>query len=227
MEGIFIPMEFYKIKEIKGLERDVLAIYKYYTENGNYKCCSLSNIQIADELNISKWYIKKIKKHLKDLGYIKTDGGVKVFYLGIQGCTTVPSGGVPQYPGGVPQYPNGCTTVPSNGEPQYTHKKEKEKEKKEFKEEGKKATSNFELLFAALSEEDNTPEKRKYIEDTIITGELLERFNSLDMTDSDVRKKWVDGIHISLYKNFKEAYYQPPKKELKEEQVSDPDELIQ
>lgn len=226
MEGIFIPIEFYKIKELKGMERDVLALYKYYTENGKNKCCSLNNTQIADILNVSTRYLRMVKKHLNDLGYIKTDGGIKVTYLGVQVGSTVPQVGST-----VPtdrkhsSYQVG-STVPIKQEAQFPHKKEKE-EKKEFKEEGKKATSNFELLFAALSEEDNTPEKRKYIEDTIITGELLERFNSLDMTDSDVRKRWVDGIHISLYKNFKETYYQPPKKELKEEQVSDPDELIQ
>ena len=85
MEGIFIPMEFYKNTELKGLERDVLALYKYYTENGNNKCCSLNSVQIAEMFNVSSRYIKSVRQHLKELGYIKTDGGIKVIYVGIKG----------------------------------------------------------------------------------------------------------------------------------------------
>ena len=91
MEGIFIPNEILKLKDINITEKVVLSIYKYYTEQGKYKCCSLSKPQIADELGISVDYVKDIKKHLKELGYIKTDGGIRVIYLGIKGGDITPS----------------------------------------------------------------------------------------------------------------------------------------
>ena len=88
---ILIPGEFYKDQNLKGMERDVLALYKYYTENGKYKCCSLNNTQIAEFFNVSTRYLRTVKKHLKELGYISTDGGIKVTYLGIKVGTTAPT----------------------------------------------------------------------------------------------------------------------------------------
>lgn len=82
MEELFIPSEFYKDKNLKGLERDILALYKYYTETENNRCCSMNSVQIAEYFNVSSRYIKSVKKHLKDLGYIRTDGGIKVYYVG-------------------------------------------------------------------------------------------------------------------------------------------------
>ena len=52
MEGIFIPNEILKLKDLNITEKVVLSIYKYYTEQGKYKCCSLSKPQIADELGL-------------------------------------------------------------------------------------------------------------------------------------------------------------------------------
>ena len=92
-----IPGEFYKDKNLKGLERDVLALYKYYTENGSNKCCSLNSVQLAEYFNVSSRYIKNVRKHLKELGYISTDGGIKVTYIGVKGGTTVPPKGEPQF----------------------------------------------------------------------------------------------------------------------------------
>ena len=85
MEGIFIPNEILKVKELTSTEKMVLALYKYYTEQGKNKCCSLTKPQIAEDLGISVDYVKKIKNHLKGLGYIKTDGGIRVIYVGVQG----------------------------------------------------------------------------------------------------------------------------------------------
>ena len=90
---VFIPNEILKLKDLNITEKVVLSIYKYYTEQGKYKCCSLSKPQIADELGISVDYVKDIKKHLKELGYIKTDGGIRVIYLGIQVGDITPTGG--------------------------------------------------------------------------------------------------------------------------------------
>lgn len=83
LEELFIPFEFYKTKELNSSERCVLAIYRHYTIEDEQHYCSVTNSQIADYLNISVVYVKKIKKHLKELGYIKTDG-TKVIYLGVK-----------------------------------------------------------------------------------------------------------------------------------------------
>ena len=209
MEGIFIPIDFYKDKNLKGMERDVLALYKYYTENGKYKCCSLTCQQIADEFDISVWYINKIKKHLKDLGYIRSDGGVKVTYIGqqvgstvptksvpqyrVEDCTTVQSKSVPQYRGSVPQYRVDCTTVQSKSVPQYTHKKEKE-EKKEIK---KEKMSNFDLLISRLPDDYKTQERIDYLRNN-----FLDRINELDLTEGGTLDSWVSGIKVELNKKF-------------------------
>ena len=186
MEGIFIPIDFYKDKNLKGMERDVLALYKYYTENGKYKCCSLTCQQIADEFDISVWYINKIKKHLKDLGYIRSDGGVKVTYIGQQVGSTVPTKSVPQYR-------VDCTTVQSKSVPQYTHKKEKE-EKKEIK---KEKMSNFDLLISRLPDDYKTQERIDYLRNN-----FLDRINELDLTEGGTLDSWVSGIKVELNKKF-------------------------
>lgn len=80
MEELFIPGEFYKDRNLKGLERDILALYKYYTENSISKCCSMNSVQIAEFFNVSSRYIRSIKKHLKELGYIRTDDEMNVIY---------------------------------------------------------------------------------------------------------------------------------------------------
>ena len=94
MEGIFIPMEILEIEEINNTEKMVLSIYRYYTVNGDLHCCTLKNedickiVQLKDESNL-----RRIKKHLKELGFIRTDGGIKVTYLGVKEDLNVPQGG--------------------------------------------------------------------------------------------------------------------------------------
>lgn len=206
MEGVFIPSEFYKDKNLNGLERDVLALYKYYTENGKYKCCSLTCQQVADEFDISVWYINKIKKHLKDLGYIRSDGGVKVIYIGIQvgstvptqDCTTVQSKSVLQYSGSVLQYSADCTTVQSKSVPQYTHKKEETK--KEIKKEEKRPITNFDLLLDRLPKDYLTPERIDYMKE-----HFMDRINSTDMSCGGI-DSWVIGIKNELNRVYPMDY---------------------
>ena len=94
MEGIFIPMEILEVEEINNTEKMVLSIYRYYTVNGDLHCCTLKNedickiVQLKDESNL-----RRIKKHLKELGFIRTDGGIKVTYLGVKEDLNVPQGG--------------------------------------------------------------------------------------------------------------------------------------
>ena len=212
MEGIFIPKEFYKIKELKGIERDVLALYKYYTVKGKNKCCSLTNEQIADDLNISTRYLKEIKKHLKELGYIRTDGGIKVTYLGVKGGEPQRTGGVNySSPGGEPQLTLKGTTAHPKGEPQLTHKEEKKE-----KEERKKGMTNFDRLVELLPEDYKTQERIDYIK-----NKYEDRINSIDSIDSAI-DSWVINIKIELNKVFPMEYKIPMKKE----EVSDTIDLL-
>ena len=183
-------MEFYKNTELKGLERDVLALYKYYTENGNNKCCSLNSVQIAEMFNVSSRYIKSVRQHLKELGYIRTDGGIKVIYVGIKGEAQFPTEGATVPPKGSHSSPQKGATVPPKGEAQFPHKKEKEN-KKEIKKE-KKVMTNFDLLLDKLPSDYKTPERIDYIKD-----KYEERINNTDLIDGTI-DSWVTNIKIEL-----------------------------
>lgn len=83
MKGFFIPLEFGKLK-LTQIEEKLLATYRYYTllKNG-YHHCALSNKKLAEMLYVNERSIKRAKKKLKELGYIKTNGGIRVWYVGI------------------------------------------------------------------------------------------------------------------------------------------------
>lgn len=87
MKGIFIPDEFFELN-LTHTEILVLSFYKYYTEKGKMKCCKQPNESIYTKLHISEKTFKKVKKHLKELGYIRTDGGIRVYYLGVENKIT-------------------------------------------------------------------------------------------------------------------------------------------
>ena len=75
MKGFFIPLDFGKLK-LTQIEEKLLATYRYYTllKNG-YHHCALTNKKLAEMLYVNERSIKRAKKRLKDLGYIKTNGG--------------------------------------------------------------------------------------------------------------------------------------------------------
>ena len=87
MNGIFIPDEFFELN-LTHTEIMVLSFYKYFTEKGKMKCCKQPNESIYTKLHISEKTFKKVKKHLKELGYIRTDGGIRVYYLGVENKIT-------------------------------------------------------------------------------------------------------------------------------------------
>ena len=204
MEGIFIPNEILKLKDINITEKVVLSIYKYYTEQGKYKCCSLSKPQIADELGISVDYVKDIKKHLKELGYIRTDGGIRVIYLGIQGGDITPTGGGYNTQGGGYNTHQVGDITPSEWGIYPPHKKEKEN-KKEIKKE-KKVMTNFDLLIDKLPSNYKTPERIDYIKD-----KYEERINNTDLIDGTI-DSWVTNIKIELNRVYPIEYKVEKKK---------------
>ena len=82
MKGFFIPLEFGKLK-LTQIEEKLLATYRYYTIKGDYHHCALTNKKLAEMLYVNERSIKRAKKKLKNLGYIKTNGGTRVWYVGI------------------------------------------------------------------------------------------------------------------------------------------------
>ena len=83
MEGIFIPNEILLNENLKGMERILLAFYWYYTVNGDLHCCVMKNEDVCKKIGISDVRkMQRFKSHLKELGLIKTDGGIKVYYVG-------------------------------------------------------------------------------------------------------------------------------------------------
>ena len=82
MKGFFIPLEFGKLK-LTQIEEKLLATYRYYTLKGDYHNCALTNKKLAEMLFVNERSIQRAKKHLKELGYIKTNGGIRVWYVGI------------------------------------------------------------------------------------------------------------------------------------------------
>ena len=194
MEGIFIPREILEIEDLSSTEKMVLSLYKYYTENGKYKCCSLTKPQIAEELCISPRYMKKIKRHLTELGYIRTSG-IKVFYVGIKGDTIGTTGGHQSDQGGHYRDPQKDTIVSTKGTPECPHKKEKE-EKKELKKE-KKGVTNFDLLLEHLPSDYKTPERIDYIKD-----KYIDRINEADFNVGGIVDIWITHIKEELNKTF-------------------------
>ena len=202
---VFIPNEILKLKDLNITEKVVLSIYKYYTEQGKYKCCSLSKPQIADELGISVDYVKDIKKHLKELGYIRTDGGIRVIYLGIQGGDITPTGGGYNTRGGGYNTHQVGDITPSEWGIYPPHKKEK-KDKKEIKKEEKRIMTNFDLLLDKLSSDYKTPEKIDYIKD-----KYEKRINNTDLIDGTI-ESWVTNIRNELNRVYPIEYKVEKKK---------------
>lgn len=81
--GLFIPDEILAIEELSDKECMVLAVYWYYTVEGSLHCCKLPNKEVCKKVRLNDdRRLRRIKQHLKDLGLIKTDGGITVTYIG-------------------------------------------------------------------------------------------------------------------------------------------------
>lgn len=81
-KGVFIPAEILGLKDLNLTEKIIYSIYYFYTFNGDGSC-HLTNETLATTLDITLVTFKKAKKRLKDKGYIKTNGGIKVEATGI------------------------------------------------------------------------------------------------------------------------------------------------
>ena len=80
-KGLFIPDEILEIEELGDKECMVLAVYWHYTVNDELHCCTLTNKEVCKKVRLKDVRrLGRIKKHLKYLGLIKTDGGMNVTY---------------------------------------------------------------------------------------------------------------------------------------------------
>ena len=159
----------------------VLSIYKYFTEKGDRHCCTLLNEDICKKVKINERKLQRIKKYLKELGYIRTDGGIRVYYLGSRGDTSVAPGvtklttGVtPASPGGDKTDTPGVTKLVVRGDTSVTHNKE-EKRKKEINKEEKEPMTNLDILLDRLPDDYKTPERIEYIKTN-----LIDKINEID-----------------------------------------------
>ena len=85
-KGLFIPQEIIDDDRLNIYEIMLLSYYKYYTEYGKLKCCKKPNDVIIGELKkMSRRSFYNAKSHLEDLGLIRTNGGIKVYYTGKYG----------------------------------------------------------------------------------------------------------------------------------------------
>lgn len=81
-KGIWIPTEILRDNRLDLTEKVILAIYKYYTVEGEAHCCFLTNDKIAEMIGESKRTIQRVKKNLKELNLIDSDGGIRTWYTG-------------------------------------------------------------------------------------------------------------------------------------------------
>lgn len=81
-KGIWIPIEILEDNRLDLTEKVILAIYKYYTIEGDGHCCFLTNDKIAEMIGVSKRTIQRTKQKLKELNLIDSDGGIRAWYTG-------------------------------------------------------------------------------------------------------------------------------------------------
>lgn len=190
MDGIFIPNEIKTLKTINLAEKVLLSIYWYYT-NGKLKCCKKTNEDIYNELMVSKNTFHRMKTHLKELGYIRTDGGIRVYYLGV--CKDVKDKEMTETEP-VEEQVNEVDEVEEQvNETEITENEEVDEQVEETdnKIDNKKdivmEKSNVERIIDTLGDFYKTPEKLKYF--------------------YDKEQKWVDKINQADYKELTISTY--------------------
>ena len=198
MKGFFIPLDFGKLK-LTQIEEKLLATYRYYTllKNG-YHHCALTNKKLAEMLYVNERSIKRAKKKLKDLGYIKTNGGIRVWYVGIDIEETEIVDEVEEVNETVEEVDEVDESVEEKVEKEIVKQESTENEevdetddKTNNKIDNKKdivmEKSNVERIIDTLGDFYKTPEKLKYF--------------------YDKQQEWVDKINQADYKELSISTY--------------------
>ena len=220
-KGIVLYKDILHNKALNSSEKIVLSIYKYFTKNGRYKCCSMTNEEVSQELEISIVQLKRIKKHLKELGLIKTSG-IKVYYNeGYQDDTTR---GINMIP---PQYQDdtskGIKMIPHNNneesiDPPYkgsidsNNNKENESSVGLIEEtnldslsnEENKPKTNWDLVLDNLTDYYKTTEKIEYLKTT--SNGIIDKINSIPREEFNayntcnvIRDKLIEKFNVEPY----------------------------
>ena len=205
MKGIFIPDEVLRLQTLNHTEMMILSIYKYYTEEGKLRCCKMPNEEIYKMLGVGERTFQRMKKHLKELGYIHTNGGISVRYIGVEGgdagvtqVSKLSSRGDIAATGGDKGDTIGVSKLSPKGDAEDTHNKEKRN--KENKKEEKKEMTHFDRIVDRLEDCYKTPEKINYIKDTY--KDKIVQLNSFNEIDNGVLESWITGIKTILLKQY-------------------------
>lgn len=213
-KSIFIPAEILDMDGLNNItECAVLSIYKYYTEKGDRHCCTLRNEDICKMTKLNERTLQRIKKYLKELGYIRTDGGIRVYYTGVRGdktdtpgATKLTEGVTLVSPGGDKTDTLGVTKLVVKGDTGVAHNKE-EKRKKEIKKEEKSEMTNFDLLISKLPSEYRTPERIDYIKNNFLEGINESDFTvggALDMCLTKIKAELNNALPVEYKVEKKE-----------------------
>lgn len=194
MKGFFIPLDFGKLK-LTQIEEKLLATYRYYTllKNG-YHHCALTNKKLAEMLYVNERSIKRAKKKLKDLGYIKTNGGIRVWYVGIDIEETEIVDEVEEVNETVEevdeveeQFEEKVNKTESTENEEVDETDDKTNNKIDNKKDIVMEKSNVERIIDTLGDFYKTPEKLKYF--------------------YDKQQEWVDKINQADYKELSISTY--------------------
>lgn len=182
-KGIWIPTEILEDNRLDLTEKVILAIYKYYTIDGDAHCCFLTKEQIADMIGTSPKTVQRTKNKLKELNLIDSDGGIRTWYTGGANCPGRGDKMTPQ--GGQNDPPGGDKMTPKI-------KKEIKKNKKENKD-----TYNLSTLVDKSTTSDIGTSKGEKTPLTIADKYGLE-FSNL------VHQYWVDNDSLPLYDYYRQ-----------------------
>ena len=98
-KGVFVPEEILKDKRLTANDKFLLSYYRYCTERMEKHCCIQTNGDVAEFLGMSEKTFERSKHHLKELGLIDTDGGIKTWSV-TKGYPQNDGGGYRQNDGG-------------------------------------------------------------------------------------------------------------------------------
>jgi hypothetical protein len=189
----YITDEIEKLK-LAPAEKMLLSYYKYFTEQGSAKCCMLTNEELADRIGIGIASLYRVKKHLKDLGYIYSNGGIKVWFKRLKKQSQNDSTSTPHYQNDSIDYQNNSIDYQNDSEPYQndsidyqieTHNKKKEE--KEKKKKGACETefnSNFDYIFSKVKYELRTEENKSYLLNKF--KERIDYINSISRSELSV-----------------------------------------
>ena len=172
----------------------------------------LRNEDICKIVRLNERSLQRIKHHLKELGYIRTDGGIRVTYIKGRGDTGVAPGVTKMTSKGDTGVAPGVTKLAKKGDTGVAHNKERIKINKKNKEK----MTNLDQLLNRLPDDYKTPEIVEFIKNN-----YLDRINQMDFSEGGVIDSCVVALKSELLKKF--TIYTVPDKPLPVKKTDDND----